>query len=85
VTRPSLSAEILPAPVPTAKIPMTAPDNGTYRYDGGPVNPVPLPANPPGTKILSVDSRLVSIPAKTAPGFTYPAYGDNLPGLIKKK
>jgi hypothetical protein len=69
--------------------PMPPANGGTYPYDGGPSNPVPLPkngdqapVNQPAPKTLPADGRLVSIPA-TQPtaakagnsNFAYPAYG----------
>jgi len=64
--------------------------NGTFPYDGGPANPIPLPKDgssdqgptfQPLPKQVPTDGRLVSIPAvqptKTgSSGFAYPAYGE---------
>jgi hypothetical protein len=61
-------------------------DNGTYRYDGGPSDPVPMPkAEPEPTERpvpaprTPAEGRIVSLPgrkpeAKTR--FAYPAYGE---------
>lgn len=76
VYRPALSAEQLPPPVPATTVPMRPADGGTYLYDGGPVNPVPMPTAPQTIKIAPVESRFVSIPATKGSGFAYPAYGD---------
>jgi hypothetical protein len=58
--------------------------DGTYPYDGGPSNPVPLPKgdpNPPAVPNKSFapgEGRLVSLPIlKPTPKYTYPAYGDD--------
>ena len=66
--------------------------NGTYPYDGGPVNPIPLPrgtdqapmGQPTTPKIVPpTDGRLVSLPtaqpvtSSANSGFAYPAYGEN--------
>jgi hypothetical protein len=60
-----------------------APDaaNGSYPYNGGPVNPVPMPkAKPDADKVtppaptVPMDGRAVSLPVK--PKYTYPAYGE---------
>lgn len=59
--------------------------NGGFRYDGGPVNPVPLPQGSPEPKAepnpqLGVPDRSVSLPLKptvAAPKkFQYAAYGE---------
>jgi len=45
----------------------------TFRYDGGPANPVPMPNETPSKgQPAPVDGKLVSQPAKLA----YPAYGE---------
>jgi len=56
---------------------------GTYDYDGGPQNPVPLPRNgvqENPTRVLPrptvpLEGRPVSLPAKNAK-YSYPAYGE---------
>jgi len=74
-----------PQPYNPTQIPMPPADGGTYPYDGGPVNPIPLPKNPggvyqPGTPVVG-DGRIVGLPANqkatSGSGFAYPAYGDN--------
>ena len=55
--------------------------NGTYRYDGDPQNPLPMPGAEPGpgpTKAIPRptvprDGRLVSLPASDP--YTFQAYG----------
>jgi hypothetical protein len=60
--------------------PMPPADDGTYQYDGGPQNPVPMPkaepgpANGKGTQLPP--GRVVSLPTRSAPKYTYPAYGE---------
>jgi len=56
----------------------------TGRYDGGPLNPVPLPGAAPTRtapaepqRLVPREGRLVSLPA--APAYTYPAYGETQP------
>jgi hypothetical protein len=69
--------------------PVNGNGKGTFPYDGGPANPIPLPkgagdqtpAGQPLPKQIPTDGRLVSIPAsqpaKTgSSGFAYPAYGE---------
>jgi hypothetical protein len=56
---------------------------GTFRYDGGPSTPVPLPgqvqpaptSKPAPPPPPAANTRLVSIPSQPATGFAYPAYG----------
>ncbi|MFO0968177.1 MAG: hypothetical protein U0793_21690 [Gemmataceae bacterium] len=62
--------------------PADSPD-GTYRYDGGPMAPMPLPSDTPPTvdparPTLPRDGRFVSLPATKAP-IAYPAYGERTP------
>jgi hypothetical protein len=71
-----------PATGPEETIPMPRPEQkgGTYPYDGGPANPVPMPqAEPtPSRKAgipLTRDARLVATESK-APKYSYQAYGD---------
>jgi hypothetical protein len=59
--------------------------NGTYPYDGGPGQPMPLPAadGPAPTfqqkrPTVPLDGKQVSIPGKAAK-YTYPAYGETVP------
>jgi hypothetical protein len=79
VTRPNTpGAEQVQPPLPR---------DGTYRYDGGPDNPVPMPKADPGSTsaprhfhIAPLDKIRVSLPHDTkepAKGkFVYPAYGE---------
>ncbi len=67
------SPEVLPAP-------QSAPDNGTYPYDGGPRTPVPLPKADPGPGVVPpvatiVEGRVISLATKPAK-YAYPAYGE---------
>jgi hypothetical protein len=62
----------------TLPVPQPLPNDGTYPYDGGPANPVPIPqADPaPGRKAgptLTPDGRVVAI--EKAPKYSYQAYG----------
>lgn len=74
-------AVTLGAPAPQPMVQPVAPGDGTFRYDGGPANPVPLPKAdpqpmvPPGTS-ATIDLP-VSLKAKpaTAP-YRYKAYGE---------
>ena len=55
--------------------------NGTYRYDGGPRQAVPMPdtgpASKPASPPLPRDFKLVTQPA--TPQYTYAAYGETTP------
>ena len=73
------SEETIPMPRPQQK-------GGTYPYDGGPANPVPMPQaeSTPSRKAgipLAPDGRLVATESK-APKYTYQAYGEK-PALRK--
>ncbi|MFO0878684.1 MAG: hypothetical protein U0840_15190 [Gemmataceae bacterium] len=83
-------------PVPTQPPPQRNPEplrkpapGGTFEYDGGPKNPVPMPGNveptpapAPSTTITPrkpriVNELLVSMPVETKPSrWVYPAYGE---------
>jgi hypothetical protein len=68
-----ISRQVLPPPIP-------APNDGTFPYDGGPVNPVPMPRAEPSLvpsplTTVSAGNRLASLPAKPAK-YTYLAYGE---------
>jgi hypothetical protein len=88
--------ESLPQPYgpPSGPMPFS---NGTYPYDGGPANPIPLPrgadqapmGQPVAPKIAPpTDGRLVSLPtaqpatSAANSGFAYPAYGENRPSTF---
>jgi hypothetical protein len=63
--------ETLPPPRP-------APADGTFPYDGGPKNPVPIPkanSEPASAPTVPLEGRSVSLPARPAK-VTYPAYGE---------
>lgn len=52
--------------------------NGTYPYNGGPSNPVPLPSVQPAPQAqptVPLEGRAVSLP-KEEKKYTYPAYGE---------
>jgi hypothetical protein len=88
------SVPSLPVPNTSGYTPATPPmppaQPGTFSYDGGPSNPVPLPRReaapppppPPAPAPMSVppkvqgDDRLIALP-RTAPKYRYPAYGDS--------
>lgn len=67
-----------PQPTPPS---MPAVPDGTYRYDGGPAQPVPMPQadpNPAGAPRLfrlPTETRAVSLPARSGK-LVYPAYGE---------
>jgi hypothetical protein len=70
-----------PMPMPEPKLahpgpglPLEPTPKMNYRYDGGPVNPVPQPNKQPSVRSNS-EGRLVSIPA--AKKHSYAAYGEN--------
>jgi hypothetical protein len=69
--------EVIPPPRPR----MPAPAEGTYPYDGGPANPVPMPqAQPPAPNRAAPpttlpEGRAVSLQSKT-PKYKYAAYGE---------
>jgi len=75
----------LPAPTvatPRVTPPMMPPaGDGTYRYDGGPVGPMPTPGDVPVAPTIDPrptlprDGRFVSLPV-TTPKAAYPAYGE---------
>lgn len=79
------TAQLLPPPTPLGqRVPdATAPaPNGTFRYDGGPAAPVPMPvpdATPAPKTIEPAQeppmSLPISLPARK-PAYKYPAYGD---------
>jgi hypothetical protein len=57
-----------------------APAEGTYPYDGGPANPVPMPQAKPGPKravppTTIPEGRAVAIQSKTKK-YQYAAYGE---------
>jgi hypothetical protein len=66
--------ESIPAPRPA----MPKPNPGTFQYDGGPADPVPMPqAEPTPSRIAPVipEGRVVSISTKK-PKYSYSAYGE---------
>jgi hypothetical protein len=72
-------------PPPEIEVPPPRQGNGSYRYDGGPDNPVPMPkADPEPMRVpqphASPAERAVSVPAKPSK-FAYPAYGEE-PGRV---
>jgi hypothetical protein len=75
---------VLPPPMTPAN-----PGFGTYPYDGGPANPVPMPraepgpTNAPPKAVVPGDERPVSLPAK-AGKYNYLAYGEK-PGQVEKE
>lgn len=65
-----------------------APDDGTFRYDGGPANPVPAPSGDTPAPVQQRRVRLqpagdllVMLPVEGPrdSGFAYPAYGETAP------
>lgn len=79
---PAVDLNIKPRVLPKAPANSITPPqpDGTYPYDGGPQNPVPMPpkTEPSPTKqptpSVPLEGRLVSLP-KSGP-FVYPAYGE---------
>jgi len=58
-------------------------DDGTYFYDGGPAQPMPLPGQDSAPAIekrpsVPLEGRLVSIPSQPRK-YSYPAYGESTP------
>jgi hypothetical protein len=57
--------------------------DGTYFYDGGPRQPMPVPERrtpptlEPKRPTVPLDGKLVSVPSK-APKYSYPAYGETV-------
>jgi len=81
------TSQVLPMPQQYNQNVVPMPPAGSYPYDGGPVNPVPLPKGGDGVKgvITTGETRLVMLsPAQklatqsTNASFAYPAYGENL-------
>jgi hypothetical protein len=75
VMRPAPDNLHAPTPLPGAS------SDGTYPYDGGPLNPVPMPSSQPAPKAqptVPLEGRPVSLPApeKAEKKYTYPAYGE---------
>jgi hypothetical protein len=69
-------AESEPIPAPRPAQPKR--DDGTFQYDGGPSNPVPMPqAEPAPSRTTPVipEGRVVSRSAES-PKYSYPAYGE---------
>jgi len=67
-----------PEPIRAPRPSMPRPNDGTFQYDGGPANPVPMPqAEPAPTRTAPVfpEGRVVSISAKK-PKYSYAAYGE---------
>jgi hypothetical protein len=72
-------------PTPAQPSQPAQPSDGTFPYDGGPSNPVPMPKGdtvPQGTPnkgFVPGEGRLVSLPVlpPVTQKYTYPAYGDN--------
>ncbi|HET6572222.1 MAG TPA: hypothetical protein VFG68_01360 [Fimbriiglobus sp.] len=71
------TAQLLPPPTPLGR---RVPD-GTFRYDGGPIAPVPMPTPDPTAPETIEPAREqptsvpISLPARK-PAYKYPAYGD---------
>jgi hypothetical protein len=66
-------AEVIPAP-------RAVPKDGTFQYDGGPANPVPMPKAEPAPnraapRTIVPEGRVVSFESK-APKYSYSAYGE---------
>lgn len=72
------TAQLLPPPTPLGR---RVPD-GTFRYDGGPTAPVPMPTPDPTAPETIEPARdqptsvPISLPARKQ-AYKYPAYGDN--------
>ena len=69
-------SEPIAAPRPS----MPRPNDGTFQYDGGPANPVPMPQVEPApsrkTPVIP-EGRVASISAKSVK-YSYPAYGEKV-------
>ncbi len=72
----------LSRPVPQPMAQPTAPGDGTFRYDGGPANPVPMPKADPqqippaGTSSAATDLPVSLKPKTTTSPYKYKAYGE---------
>jgi hypothetical protein len=88
VVSPGVTVDVAPysnytAPAPTPSAPAVPPNgDGTYPYDGGPTNPVPLPRPMPKADPTAVppagvplEGRPVSLTRGTS-RWAYPAYGE---------
>src|SRR5262249_20120981 len=66
---------LIPTPAPDGAPAPAPPSNGTYPYDGGPQNPVPMPQSKPVQPAPAPGSYLTGLPART-PRYAYHAYGE---------
>jgi hypothetical protein len=65
-------------PIAAPRRAMPKPNDGTFQYDGGPANPVPMPqVEPAPSRAVPVipEGRVVSITPKS-PKYSYSAYGE---------
>ena len=70
-------SEPLPPPQYVPPMPPASDSNGTFRYDGGPRSPIPMPAPGAGTNpanqqrgVVPSDGKLVSLPSETSIGMS---------------
>jgi hypothetical protein len=80
---PRAQLSVLPTPVPSVaqpSQPVAPAQPGTFDYDGGPSQPVPMPSAEPapmsGPPTVPLEGRPVSLPVQNAPRYRYPAYGE---------
>jgi len=80
-TAPATPYQTLPTPTPaTPDLPDPVKPNGTFEYDGGPKEPVPMPRamEVPVRRPLIVDELMVSQPSTKSGKLVYPAYGEKV-------
>ncbi|MGF1580866.1 MAG: hypothetical protein ACFCD0_16000 [Gemmataceae bacterium] len=77
VTTPEITGnQLQPLPAPRTVPAPTQKEKDEFRYDGGPQNPVPVPAAPKQTKPAQPGGILVSLPGNKTSGPIYRAYGE---------
>jgi len=82
VSAPALSLNLGGSKAQASKPATTNADPGSYRYDGGPANPIPLPKLDPGAPsgqaapAPASTGLPVSLPKATTKTYTYKAYGE---------
>jgi hypothetical protein len=84
---PATPPTLMPFPKPYADSTMPTPTNpGTYPYDGGPRNPVPMPGAQPVApqRTVPLEGKAVSLP-RTESKYTYPAYGESRPAFAEDR
>jgi hypothetical protein len=76
-TAPTVPLTGLAPAVPQPMAAPAAPNGGTFRYDGGPANPVPQPqADPQAVPPANPNDLPVSLKPRAASPYKYKAYGE---------